>query len=66
MHTDSLIYLSRAIDAAVEAFAAPFLLLLVAALVVMTAVEISDHVRRRRRRSGQKVRPTRYSEALGR
>lgn len=66
MHTDSLIYLSRAIDAAVEAVAAPFLLLLVAALVVMTAVEISDHVRRRWRRAGKNVRSTRYSEALGR
>jgi hypothetical protein len=32
----------------------------------MTAVEISDHVRRRPRRSGQEVRPTRYSEAVGR
>ena len=66
MHTDSLIYLSRAIDAAVETVAAPSLLLLVAALVVMTAVEISDHVLRGRRRSGKKVRSTRYSEALGR
>ena len=36
MHTDSLIYLSRALDAAVEAVAALFLLLLVAALVIVT------------------------------
>jgi hypothetical protein len=61
-----LIYLSRAIDAAVDAVAAPFLLLLVAALVIVTSLEISDQVRRRRRRSGRMVRPTRYSEALGR
>jgi hypothetical protein len=31
----------------------------------MTAVKIRDHVRRRRRTSAKKVRPTRYSEALG-
>ncbi len=66
MHTDSLIHLSRAIDAASEAVAAPFLLLLVAALVIVTALEIRDHVRRRRLRSGKKIRPTRYWEALGR
>ena len=66
MHTDSLIYLSRALDAAVEAVARRFCFLLVAALVIVTSLEISDHVCRRRRRSGRKVRPTRYSEALGR
>ena len=66
MHTDSLIYMSRAIDAAIEAVTVPFLLLLVAALVIVTALETSDHVHRRRRRSGKKIRPTRYSEALGR
>jgi hypothetical protein len=41
-------------------------LLLGATIVVEVAVEIRDHVRRRRRGSGRKMGATRYAEVLGR
>jgi hypothetical protein len=66
MQSDSLILLSRAIEAAFEAVAVPAVLLLGAAIVAAVAVEIRDHVRRRRRLSGRKMGATRYSEVLGR
>lgn len=66
MQTDSLILLSRAIDAAFEAIAVPALLLLGAVIVTAAAVEIRDHVRQRRRGSGRKMGATRYSEVFGR
>jgi hypothetical protein len=55
MHTDSLIQLSRAINAAFEAAVVPALILLGAALVIMAAAEIRAHVRRRQRRAARKV-----------
>ena len=66
MQTDSLILLSRAIDAALEAVAVPALLLLGAAIVIAAAREIRGHVRRHRRGSKRKMGATRYSEVLGR
>lgn len=61
MHTDSLIQLSRAINAAFEAAVVPALILLGAALVIMAAVEIRAQVRRRRRRAARKVRMARQT-----
>jgi hypothetical protein len=66
MHPDSWIQLSRAIDATFEAVAVPVLLLLGVTVIVMAAVEIRDHVRRRRRGFGRKMGATRYAEVLGR
>jgi hypothetical protein len=66
MQTDSLILLSRAIEATFEAVAVPAVLLLGAIIVAALAVEIRDHVRRRRRGSGRKMGATRYAEVLGR
>ena len=65
MQTDSLILLSTAIDAALDAVAVPALILFVTAVVAAAAVEIRDHVRRRRRGSGKRMGTTRYSEVLG-
>lgn len=67
VQTDSLIQLSRAIDAALEAVAVPALLLLGAAVLVTAVVEIRDHVGQRRRRAAGKVRTARHTKLeLGR
>ena len=66
MHTDSLIQLSRLIDAALEVVAIPALLLLGATIATVAAVEIRDRVRRRRRGAHGRIGAARYSEILSR
>jgi hypothetical protein len=63
MNIDGLTFLSRAIDAALEALYVPTLLLLGATLVVMTGTEIRARVRRRRQRSDSATATTRETRA---
>ena len=51
MPTDSLVYLSRAIDSALDAVAVPALLLVGVALLMTAAAEIRAHARQRRQRA---------------
>jgi hypothetical protein len=66
MYTNSLVHLSRLIDAALEAVAIPALLMLAATIVTVAAVEIRDRVRRGQPRARGRIGPDRYSEILSR
>jgi hypothetical protein len=59
---DSLTYLSRAIEAAIEAAAVPALVLVGIALVVVAAKDIGAHVRRRGRRAAGMSRTARRTQ----
>src|SRR5688572_12878021 len=61
MQADSLVHLSRAIEAVLDAVVVPALLLLGAALLMTAAAEIRAHVRQRR----EPARPAGWPQANG-
>ena len=61
MPTDSLVYLSRAIDSALDAVAVPALLLVGVALLMTAAAEIRAHARQRRQRAASAISTARQT-----
>ena len=61
MPTDSLVYLSRAIDSALDAVAVPALLLVGVALFMTAAAEIRAQARQRRQRAASGISTARQT-----